>query len=273
MTLPRIRNGLCLEVNPEGCERNTRAQIAEAKACLLDESERITKTVWAGGVTAAVIPVEFIGYKLADTPFDPELPAQMEDGQTLNVYLVTDSDQTVDIIVDYHFDGLLDESERITKTVWAGGVTAAVIPVEFIGYKLADTPFDPELPAQMKDGQTLNVYLVTDSDQTVDIIVDYHFDGILDESERITKTVWAGGVTAAVIPVEFVGYKLADTPFDPELPAQMKNGQTLNVYLVTDSDQTVDIIVDYHFDGILDESERITKTVWAGGVTDRKSVV
>jgi len=32
MTTPKIRNGLCLEVNPEGCERNTRAQIHKTHA-------------------------------------------------------------------------------------------------------------------------------------------------------------------------------------------------------------------------------------------------
>ena len=31
MSLPKIRNGICLEVNPAGCERNTRAQIEAAK--------------------------------------------------------------------------------------------------------------------------------------------------------------------------------------------------------------------------------------------------
>ncbi|TDQ68383.1 hypothetical protein, partial [Methanimicrococcus blatticola] len=91
-----------------------------------------------------------------------------DDGDTLKVYLVSDTTQTVEITVEYYFDNVLNTSETLTNyEIWAGPLTATAIPTTFADYILNLTkPFDPTLPAQMNDGETLKVYLVSKDTQT-----------------------------------------------------------------------------------------------------------
>ena len=131
----------------------------------LDSSK--TAYVPSGTVTAADIDTIFVGYTLAPLtmttrPFDPLLPIQMNEGEILKVYLVTDTTQAA-VKVEYYFDGILDNS--VAAYVPSGLITVADIDTTFVGYTLAPKttitgPFDPILPVQMNGGDTLKVYLI-----------------------------------------------------------------------------------------------------------------
>ena len=240
----------------------------------VDSAKTTTLAFWAGEVTDDKVPTTFAGYKLDPSmPFDPALPKQMIEGEELSVYLVTDASQTINIEVEYYFDGTIDSSKTIaSKSVPLAYVSASDIDTTFAGYMLdPTTPFVPTLPVQMNNGDTLKVYLVTDLTDTVAITVEYYIDGSSTPDASMTRTsfpVWAFEVNDSQIPVP-AGYDLdPTTPFAPVLPVQMADNDILKVYLVKNPTKTVNITVEYYFNGTIDTSKTLVNhSVWAGMVT------
>ncbi|MBZ3934846.1 InlB B-repeat-containing protein, partial [Methanimicrococcus blatticola] len=247
---------------------NVKYYLAEDDSPLSDYDT--TVTVWAAEVLESNIFIPS-GYTLNST--DPVLPTRMDDESILNVYLDADDTQTVEITVEYYFDNVIDDSETLTNhEIWAGPLTESDVPTTFAGYVLdSTTPFNPTLPATFDNGDTLEVYLVSDTTQTVEITVEYYFDNVIDDSETLTNhEIWAGPLTESDVPTTFAGYVLdSTTPFNPTLPATFDNGDTLEVYLVSDTTQTVEITVEYYFDNVIDDSETLTNhEIWAGPLTE-----
>ena len=188
--------------------------------------------IWAGeNVTSSMVTVP-TGYKLAaTTPFSPSLPTIMADGSTLTVNVEKDPTATATITVQFYESGTHLSGLDGSITVWAGDPITSSDVTPPAGYVFdGAAPFTPNLPALMADGSTLKVNLSKNLSQTILINVEYYIGGTHDPLRDTTITPWVGMVyvTDVTIPP---GYVLSST--NPVLPMKMSNGETLEVYLVT----------------------------------------
>ncbi len=214
------------------------------------------------------------GYMLDTQATDTPLPdtAANLDEQTIKVYYVADPDQKATINVGYHFDGVLDPSysttlnPQLVSSVTEQDVLLSAMPT---GYMLADPATSvstwPQIASALQ-GQTIDVYYVTDPAQTATVTVAYWFDGAQDAAypdvtltPQVLETVALSNVALSPTPL---GYMLDAPATSVALPAAAADldGLTVDVYYVADPSRTATIDVGYYFNNVLDQSRSATLT-------------
>ena len=201
-----------------------------------DETLRVTQSVdaQAPGVSESDIEQQQKpGYKLADIPYDPPLPATVtsldDDIFTIKVNYVIDEEAKLDYEVHYYYDDTEDETLRTTQSVHVLDPfvkESAIKQQQKLGYKLKDEPYDPLLPATVTslddETFTIKVYYVIDEGARLNYDVRYFYDETEDETLRTTQSVHVLDPFVRESDIkqqQKPGYEPADVPYNPQLPA------------------------------------------------------
>ena len=208
-----------------------------------------------------------------ETPYEPELPALVILGDTVIKVFYTalpDYGQYEPYTVEYYYDGELDISK--TESFDAAAPDFMVYE-EDIPDKAAPAyqpdfgkPYEPVLPTVITpENNVIRVYYlgIPDYAPPIPFTVNYYYDGVLDES----KTEVLNAVPPDYIVDESCfpdkagpGY-IPDPgkPYEPELPVHPWDGNdVISVFYVTrlsDFGQYTSYVVEYYYDGELDESK------------------
>ena len=210
-----------------------------------------------------------VGYKLEKTENLPLTVSEDKTKNVINVYYVTDENQTKELsyTVEYYKDGkkvandtqVVKETKQVlesdTLTVKKGEIN---VTNKYVGYKFEKT--NPEtIPNSINDKGIIKVYYERNS---YDYEVHYFFNGNEDESLIETKSAKYNDVINTYTDKVKTGYKLQKTENLP-LTIGVENN-IINVYYVTDNTQTKELsyTVEYYKDGkkVENDTQKVTET-------------
>ena len=225
-----------------------------------------------------------VGYKLEKTENLPLTVSEDKTKNVINVYYVTDKNQTKELsyTVEYYKDGKKVENdtqvvkqtkqvlESDTLTVEKGKIN---VTNKYVGYKFEKT--NPEtIPNSIEDKGVIKVYYVFDENQTKELsyTVEYYKNGKKVENDTQVEVATVHVLEPNTLQVnqdkintenKYVGYKLEKT--NPEtIPSEINNGGIIKVYYILDDGQTKTLTytVNYYKDGNLvkEDTETIYET-------------
>ena len=225
-----------------------------------------------------------VGYKLEKTENLPLTVTEDKTKNVINVYYVTDENQTKELsyTVEYYKDGnkvandtqVVKQTKQVlesdTLTVEKGEIN---VTNKYVGYKFEKT--NPEtIPNSINDKGVIKVYYVFDENQTKELsyTVEYYKNGKKVENDTQVEVVTVHVLEPNTLQVnqdkintenKYVGYKLEKT--NPEtIPSEINNGGIIKVYYILDDGQTKTLTytVNYYKDGNLvkDDTETIYET-------------
>ena len=196
------------------------------------------------------------GYKLEKTE---NLPLTIGvENNIINVYYVTDNTQTKELsyTVEYYKDGkkvandtqVVKETKQVlesdTLTVKKGEIN---VTNKYVGYKFEKT--NPEtIPNSINDKGVIKVYYVKDM---FEYTINYYYNGKIDNSKIESSKAKYETVISTYPDKKEVGYKLEKTENLPLTVSEDKTKNVINVYYVTDENQTKELsyTVEYYKDG------------------------
>ena len=210
-----------------------------------------------------------VGYKLEKTENLPLTVSEDKTKNVINVYYVTDENQTKELsyTVEYYKDGkkvandtqVVKETKQVlesdTLTVKKSEIN---VTDKYVGYKFEKT--NPEIiPNYIEDKGVIKVYYERNS---YDYEVHYFFNGNEDESLIERKSAKYNDVINTYTDKVKTGYKLQNTENLP-LTIGVENN-IINVYYVTDNTQTKELsyTVEYYKDGkkVENDTQVVTET-------------
>ena len=210
-----------------------------------------------------------VGYKLEKTENLPLTVSEDKTKNVINVYYVTDENQTKELsyTVEYYKDGkkvandtqVVKETKQVlesdTLTVKKGEIN---VTDKYVGYSFVKT--EPStIPNSINDKGIIKVYYERNS---YDYEVHYFFNGNEDESLIETKSAKYNDVINTYTDKVKTGYKLQKTENLP-LTIGVENN-IINVYYVTDNTQTKELsyTVEYYKDGkkVENDTQKVTET-------------
>ena len=210
-----------------------------------------------------------VGYKLEKTENLPLTVSEDKTKNVINVYYVTDENQTKELsyTVEYYKDGkkvandtqVVKETKQVlesdTLTVKKSEIN---VTDKYVGYKFEKT--NPEIiPNYIEDKGVIKVYYERNS---YDYEVHYFFNGNEDESLIERKSAKYNDVINTYTDKVKTGYKLQKTENLP-LTIGVENN-IINVYYVTDNTQTKELsyTVEYYKDGkkVENDTQKVTET-------------
>ena len=225
-----------------------------------------------------------VGYKLEKTENLPLTVTEDKTKNVINVYYVTDENQTKELsyTVEYYKDGnkvandtqVVKQTKQVlesdTLTIKKGEIN---VTDKYVGYKFEKT--NPEtIPNSINDKGVIKVYYVFDENQTKELsyTVEYYKNGKKVENDTQVEVVTVHVLEPNTLQVnqdkintenKYVGYKLEKT--NPEtIPSEINNGGIIKVYYILDDGQTKTLTytVNYYKDGNLvkDDTETIYET-------------
>ena len=179
-------------------------------------------------------------------------------GNVINVYYVTDETQTKELsyTVEYYKDGkkedndtqVINETKQVlesdTLTVKKSEIN---VTNKYIGYKFEKT--NPEtIPNSIEDKGVIKVYYVKDM---FEYTINYYYNGKIDISKIESSKAKYETVISTYPDKKEVGYKLEKTENLPLTVTEDKTKNVINVYYVTDENQTKELsyTVEYYKDG------------------------
>ena len=196
------------------------------------------------------------GYKLEKTE---NLPLTIGvENNIINVYYVTDNTQTKELsyTVEYYKDGkkVENDTQKVTETkqvlesdtltVKKGEIN---VTNKYVGYKFEKT--NPEIiPNYINDKGVIKVYYVKDM---FEYTINYYYNGKIDNSKIESSKAKYETVISTYPDKKEVGYKLEKTENLPLTVSEDKTKNVINVYYVTDENQTKELsyTVEYYKDG------------------------
>ena len=196
------------------------------------------------------------GYKLQNTE---NLPLTIGvENNIINVYYVTDNTQTKELsyTVEYYKDGkkvandtqVVKQTKQVlesdTLTVEKGEIN---VTNKYVGYKFEKT--NPEtIPNSINDKGVIKVYYVKDM---FEYTINYYYNGKIDNSKIESSKAKYETVISTYPDKKEVGYKLEKTENLPLTVSEDKTKNVINVYYVTDENQTKELsyTVEYYKDG------------------------
>ena len=196
------------------------------------------------------------GYKLQKTE---NLPLTIGvENNIINVYYVTDNTQTKELsyTVEYYKDGkkvandtqVVKETKQVlesdTLTVKKSEIN---VTNKYVGYKFEKT--NPEtIPNSINDKGVIKVYYVKDM---FEYTINYYYNGKIDNSKIESSKAKYETVISTYPDKKEVGYKLEKTENLPLTVSEDKTKNVINVYYVTDENQTKELsyTVEYYKDG------------------------
>ena len=196
------------------------------------------------------------GYKLEKTENLPLIIGV--ENNIINVYYVTDNTQTKELsyTVEYYKDGkkvdndtqVVTETKQVlesdTLTVKKSEIN---VTNKYVGYKFEKT--NPEtIPNSIEDKGVIKVYYVKDM---FEYTINYYYNGKIDNSKIESSKAKYETVISTYPDKKEVGYKLEKTENLPLTVSEDKNKNVINVYYVTDENQTKELsyTVEYYKDG------------------------
>ena len=210
-----------------------------------------------------------VGYKLEKTENLPLTVSEDKTKNVINVYYVTDENQTKELsyTVEYYKDGkkvandtqVVKETKQVlesdTLTVKKSEIN---VTDKYVGYSFVKT--EPStIPNSINDKGIIKVYYERNS---YDYEVHYFFNGNEDESLIETKSAKYNDVINTYTDKVKTGYKLQKTENLP-LTIGVENN-IINVYYVTDNTQTKELsyTVEYYKDGkkVENDTQKVTET-------------
>ena len=216
--------------------------------------ESDTLTVEKGEIN---VTNKYVGYKFEKT--NPEtIPNSIEDKGVIKVYYVKDM---FEYTINYYYNGKIDNSKTESSKAKYETVISTYPDKKEVGYKLEKTENLPLTVTEDKTKNVINVYYVTDENQTKELsyTVEYYKDGnkvandtqVVKQTKQVlesdTLTVEKGEIN---VTNKYVGYKFEKT--NPEtIPNSIENKGVVKVYYVTDENQTKELsyTVEYYKDG------------------------
>ena len=224
------------------------------------------------------------GYKLQKVENLPLTVTEDKTKNVINVYYVTDENQTKELsyTVEYYKDGkkVENDTQKVTETkqvlesdtltIKKGEIN---VTDKYVGYKFEKT--NPEtIPNSINDKGVIKVYYVFDENQTKELsyTVEYYKNGKKVENDTQVEVVTVHVLEPNTLQVnqdkintenKYVGYKLEKT--NPEtIPSEINNGGIIKVYYILDDGQTKTLTytVNYYKDGNLvkEDTETIYET-------------
>ena len=224
------------------------------------------------------------GYKLQKVENLPLTVTEDKTKNVINVYYVTDENQTKELsyTVEYYKDGkkVENDTQKVTETkqvlesdtltIKKGEIN---VTNKYVGYKFEKT--NPEtIPNYINDKGVIKVYYVFDESQTKELsyTVEYYKNGKKVENDTQVEVATVHVLEPNTLQVnqdkintenKYVGYKLEKT--NPEtIPSEINNGGIIKVYYILDDGQTKTLTytVNYYKDGILvkEDTETIYET-------------
>lgn len=126
--------------------------------------------------------------------------------------------------VSYYYDGILQEQQSLE--VSPDENTVQEVPqAETYGYRLTDSPYAPELPTDItKTDNTISVFYES---WEYPYTVNYYYGSTLQDSVSLSVPSYANTVSEVPLLTDSSIYKLRDSPYSPELPADIN--ETANV--------------------------------------------
>ena len=221
-----------------------------------DESLIETKSAKYNDVINTYTDKVKTGYKLQKTE---NLPLTIGvENNIINVYYVTDNTQTKELsyTVEYYKDGkkvandtqVVKETKQVlesdTLTVKKGEIN---VTNKYVGYKFEKT--NPEtIPNSINDKGVIKVYYVKDM---FEYTINYYYNGKIDNSKIESSKAKYETVISTYPDKKEVGYKLEKTENLPLTVSEDKTKNVINVYYVTDENQTKELsyTVEYYKDG------------------------
>ena len=196
------------------------------------------------------------GYKLEKTENLPLIIGV--ENNIINVYYVTDNTQTKELsyTVEYYKDGkkvdndtqVVTETKQVlesdTLTVKKGEIN---VTNKYVGYKFEKT--NPEtIQNSINDKGVIKVYYVKDM---FEYTINYYYNGKIDNSKIESSKAKYETVISTYPDKKEVGYKLEKTENLPLTVSEDKTKNVINVYYVTDENQTKELsyTVEYYKDG------------------------
>ena len=192
-------------------------------------------------------------------------------GNVINVYYVTDETQTKELsyTVEYYKDGkkvdndtqVIKETKQVlesdTLTVKKGEIN---VTNKYVGYKFEKT--NPEtIPNSIEDKGVIKVYYVKDM---FEYTINYYYNGKIDNSKTESSKAKYETVISTYPDKKEVGYKLEKTENLPLTVTEDKTKNVINVYYVTDENQTKELsyTVEYYKDGkkVENDTQKVTET-------------
>ena len=179
-------------------------------------------------------------------------------GNVINVYYVIDETQTKELsyTVEYYKDGkkvandtqVVKETKQVlesdTLTVKKSEIN---VTNKYVGYKFEKT--NPEtIPNSINDKGVIKVYYVKDM---FEYTINYYYNGKIDNSKIESSKAKYETVISTYPDKKEVGYKLEKTENLPLTVSEDKTKNVINVYYVTDENQTKELsyTVEYYKDG------------------------
>ena len=141
------------------------------------------------------------------------------------------------------------------------------------GYKLVTKPEQPTSMSITSETakNVATVYYEVDAEQTFGYTVKYYYNNIEDSSAEENMKVLVANPIVDQVPLKPKnGYKLADTPYSPELPIVITNkNNVISVYYVA---VQVDYVVNIYYqeNGIYDSTGEATYSYVRSGYTDSR---
>ena len=221
-----------------------------------DESLIETKSAKYNDVINTYTDKVKTGYKLQKTE---NLPLTIGvENNIINVYYVTDNTQTKELsyTVEYYKDGkkvandtqVVKETKQVlesdTLTVKKSEIN---VTNKYVGYKFEKT--NPETtPNSINDKGVIKVYYVKDM---FEYTINYYYNGKIDNSKIESSKAKYETVISTYPDKKEVGYKLEKTENLPLTVSEDKTKNVINVYYVTDENQTKELsyTVEYYKDG------------------------
>ena len=206
---------------------------------------------------------KYVGYKFEKT--NPEtIPNSINDKGVIKVYYVKDM---FEYTINYYYNGKIDNSKTESSNAKYETVISTYPDKKEVGYKLEKTENLPLTVSEDKTKNVINVYYVTDENQTKELsyTVEYYKDGkkvandtqVVKETKHVlesdTLTVKKGEIN---VTDKYVGYSFVKT--EPStIPNSIENKGIIRVYYERNS---YDYEVHYFFNGNEDESLIETKS-------------
>ena len=216
--------------------------------------ESDTLTVEKGEIN---VTNKYVGYKFEKT--NPEtIPNSIEDKGVIKVYYVKDM---FEYTINYYYNGKIDNSKTESSKAKYETVISTYPDKKEVGYKLEKTENLPLTVTEDKTKNVINVYYVTDENQTKELsyTVEYYKDGnkiandtqVVKQTKQVlesdTLTVEKGEIN---VTNKYVGYKFEKT--NPEtIPNSINDKGVIKVYYVFDESQTKELsyTVEYYKNG------------------------
>ena len=221
-----------------------------------DESLIETKSAKYNDVINTYTDKVKTGYKLQKAE---NLPLTIGvENNIINVYYVTDNTQTKELsyTVEYYKDGkkVENDTQKVTETkqvlesdtltIKKGEIN---VTNKYVGYKFEKT--NPEtIPNSINDKGVIKVYYVKDM---FEYTINYYYNGKIDNSKIESSKAKYETVISTYPDKKEVGYKLEKTENLPLTVSEDKTKNVINVYYLTDENQTKELsyTVEYYKDG------------------------